>query len=146
MNYLYLLQKYSKCLFYNHPSVKKGVFMAFLSKFTVAVRYNSVGVVRNTRQPISVAVLYFSTSPRNPCGRVCLPCVHTPPSTSRAILCSGIAKSNRHRLSGWNLYSLTHSTPKSVLHITVKTSLICVFFAVCRLFFAILIVCLFILF
>nr|DAV15689.1 MAG TPA: hypothetical protein [Caudoviricetes sp.] len=43
------------------------------------------------RHPINVAVLYFSTSPRKPCGRVCRPCVHTPPSTSRAILCSGIA-------------------------------------------------------
>ena len=65
--------------------------MADLSKFMVAVRYKSVGVVRNTRHPISVAVLYLSMSPRKPCGRVCRPCVHTPPSTSRAILYAGTA-------------------------------------------------------
>lgn len=69
----------------------KWDFMAALSKFTVAVLYKSVGVVRNTRHPISVAVLYFSISPKKPCARVCLPCVHTPPSTSRAILYSGNA-------------------------------------------------------
>ena len=38
-----------------------------------------------------VAVLYFSMSFMKPTEEVCRPPVHTPPSTSRAILCSGMA-------------------------------------------------------
>lgn len=65
--------------------------MASRSMASVDAEYSSCGVVRNTRQPMSVAVLYFSMSPIKPLGDVCRPPVHTPPSTSRAMRCAGIA-------------------------------------------------------
>ena len=116
--------------------------IASLSRFNVFVLHRSSGITRNSLQPSSVAWLYFSMSPRNPCGRVCLPPVHTPPSTSIAILCSGIAKSNLHLRVGWNLYSLTHSTWRSLLHIIVKMSVLGCFRGFCAVFFGLSGVCL----
>lgn len=118
------------------------VSIVFFMSLNVAVLYCSWGVNFRTTQPRAAASLNLAISAIYPCALLCRPYVQTPPSISMAILYCGMAKSNRHRLSGWNLYSLTHSTPKSVLHITVKTSLICVLFAVCRLFFVFLITCL----
>lgn len=50
-------------------------FMASRSIFMVAIRTKSSGVVLNTRHPMRVAELYFSISPRKPCGLTCRPCV-----------------------------------------------------------------------
>lgn len=52
---------------------------------------NICGVARNNRHPIAAAVLYFSMSFKKPEARLCRPSIHTPPSTSIAILCAGIA-------------------------------------------------------
>ena len=123
-------------------SGEKQPKIAFFSIFRVVELYRSLGVVRNTRHPILVAVLYFSMSFRKPVEEVCRPPVHTPPSTSRAILCSGIAKSNRHFRTGWNLYSLTHSTRRSLLHIAVNISFLGCFRGFCAIFFGLSGVCL----
>lgn len=58
---------------------------------SVALVLSSAGTVLSTLHPMTVAVLYFSMSPRKPTDEVCRPPVQTPPSTSMAILCSGMA-------------------------------------------------------
>lgn len=65
-------------------------------------------VNRNTFHPKSWASLYFSQSPVNPEMVVCRDLRLKIPSYSKAIILSGMAKSNRHLRFGWNRCSGMH--------------------------------------